>query len=90
MEIQRPACMRPQGGVKGGRCHGGEGLGDTLGMTDGDRANGRGAQDGAEQTESQGDMEDLEGQGGAEGSGDRGRGRDPEDRGGAGATEDEG
>ncbi len=64
MEIQRPARMRPQGRVEGGRSHGGEGLDDTLGTTDGDGAEGKGAQDGAEQMESQGDTEDPEGRGG--------------------------
>ncbi len=70
MKIQRPARMRPQGRVEGGRSQGGEGLEDTLGTTDGDGADGRGAQDGAEQMESQGDIEDPEGLGGASGSGD--------------------
>ncbi len=70
MKIQRPARMRPQGEVEGGRRQGGEGPDNTLGTTDGDGADGRGAQDGAEQMESQGDTEDPEGQGGAEGSGD--------------------
>ncbi len=53
--------MRPQAGVEGGR---------TLGTTDGEGTDGRGAQDGAEQTESQGDIEDSEGLGRASGSGD--------------------
>ncbi len=40
--------MRPQGRVEGGRSQGGEGFDDTLGTTDGDGADGRGAQDEAE------------------------------------------
>ncbi len=51
---------------------------------------GVGALDGAEQTESQGDIEAPEGLGGASGSGDWGGGGDPECRGGAGVTEDKG
>ncbi|XP_016310071.1 formin-J-like [Sinocyclocheilus anshuiensis] len=77
---KRPARMKPQGGVEGGRSHGGEGLDNTLGMNNGDGATGGGDPDGAEQTESQGDTKDPKGQGGAEGSGDRGGGGDPEGR----------
>ncbi len=75
-EIKRPARMRDQGG---------EGLDDTLGTTDGVDAGGVGAQVGAEQPQSQGDIEDPEGLGGASGSGG-----DPECHGGARVTEDEG
>ncbi len=38
MLVQRPARMRPQGRVKGGKSHGGKMADDTLGMSDGDRA----------------------------------------------------
>ncbi len=76
MLVQGPARTRYQGGVKGGRSHGGELADETLGTSDGEGAAGGGDPGRAEQTKSQ-----VEGLGG---------GGDLEDHSGTRATEVEG
>ncbi len=81
---------RSNGGLDGGKCHGGARVDDSRGPTDGGRAGGDVVRGGDGEPKSQGNAEDPEGNKAnaeADDSSNQGGGRDPEGFGAAGRTE---